>query len=65
MTDTKYLTSKQAADLIGCHWATIGDLVKRGHFPNARKLDPTKRNSPYRLPLDEVEKFIKTQYVGK
>ena len=63
MSENELLTTKEAAVLIGCHYATVPDLVKRGHFPNARKLDPTRKNSPLRIPRQDVENFVKSQLV--
>ena len=63
MTENDFLTAKEVAALVGCHYATIPDLVKRGHFPGARKLDPTKRNSPYKIPRQAVEAYLKFQVV--
>jgi transposase len=51
------ISTKEAAAILQCSTKTIINLIDRGHFPNATKLDPTAKNSPYKIPLDDIEKF--------
>ena len=60
---TNYLTSKQAAELLGCSTMTITRLVKDGRFPGARKLNAAKKGSPLRIPRIAVEEYLKSQIV--
>ncbi len=39
---------------------TVHNLIKRGHFPGAHKLDPTRKNSHTRIPKAEVEAYIQS-----
>ena len=64
MTENKTLNTKEVAALLGCHQATVPDLVKRGHFPNARKFDPTRNNSPLRIPIEVVLAYQEKQLVS-
>jgi excisionase family DNA binding protein len=57
------LTTKEVAELMRVSQSWIPVLVRRGHFPGARKLDPTRINSPLRIPRAEVEKFIASQII--
>ena len=63
MAETEYLTTKQVAKMLGCHFITVAKLIKRGRFPGARKFDPQARTSPYRIPREAVEAFMKSQVV--
>ncbi|PKN90715.1 MAG: hypothetical protein CVU44_22660 [Chloroflexi bacterium HGW-Chloroflexi-6] len=64
MTENETLNTKEVAALLGCHPATVPDLVKRGHFPNARKFDPTRKNSPLRIPLQDVLAYQEKQLIS-
>ena len=55
------ISTKQAAALLGVSPHTIILYVQRGHFPGAYKLDPTRRNSPIRIPLEAVQRFTELQ----
>lgn len=37
---------------------TVHNLIERGHFPGAYKIDPTRRNSHVRIPKVEVQRYI-------
>ena len=63
MTDD-LLTTNQAAELLGCSVRAIVNYVRRGHFPHARKMDPTKRNSPLRIPRADVLAFQERQVLA-
>jgi predicted DNA-binding transcriptional regulator AlpA len=58
------LTTSQVAELLGCSVRAVVKYTQRGHFPNARKMDPTKKNSPLRIPRADVEKYQKLQLIG-
>jgi predicted DNA-binding transcriptional regulator AlpA len=57
------LTTTETMNILRVSRATVTELVKRGHFPGARKMDPTRINSPLRIPRAEVEKFIASQII--
>jgi len=63
MTDD-LLTTAQCAELLGCSVRAVVNYAKRGHFPHARKMDPTKRNSPLRIPRTDVLAFQKRQVLA-
>jgi len=44
----------EVAALLGVSPKTVRNMIDRGHFPGARKIDPTRRNSPYLIPAGEV-----------
>ena len=58
------LTTKEVANILNCSVMTVTELVKRGHFPGARKMDPTRRNSPLRIPREDVDAYKKKQLVS-
>jgi len=51
------LTTKQVAQRLGVSKRTVNNLVNRGRFPGAYKLDPDSVNSPWLIPTKEVEAF--------
>jgi len=52
------LSVVQVAALLGCSHQTVINLISRGHFPNAFKLDPNKK-SVYRILKKDVDSFLK------
>jgi len=58
------LTVIQVTEILHCSHAYVSILVKRGHFPGARKMDPSRRNSPYRIPRKDIEAYLKAQLVS-
>jgi len=60
-----FLTTSQVADLLGCSVRAVVKYAQLGHFPNARKMDPTKKNSPLRIPRADVVRYQKLQVIGK
>lgn len=55
------LSTKQAATLLNVTYQTIVNWMRDGIFPNAYKLNPTKKNSPIRIPRSDVEKVLKAR----
>lgn len=53
-----YLTTKEIADQLKVTERTIINLIGRGYFPGARKIDPTRRNSPYRIPSLDFKNYL-------
>lgn len=56
--DTKYLTTHEIAQRLSVTERTVVNLVDRGYFPGALKIDPRRRNSPYRIPETAYQKYI-------
>ena len=54
----KYLTTKEIADQLQVTERTVTNLIRRGYFPGARKIDPRRLNSPYRIPESEFKNFL-------
>lgn len=59
------LTSKEVAEILRVSQSFVAVLVRRGHFPGAIKIDPTRKNSHLRIPLQAVEEFNKTRILQK
>jgi len=57
------LNTAQVAEMLNCSVRTVNNYVLRGHFPNARKMDPTRENSPLRIPRSDVLAFQESQRV--
>jgi len=62
--ETDLLTTKQVAEMLNCSTMTVTKLVKRGHFPGARKFDPTRKNSPLKIPYAEVIAYQEKQLIS-
>lgn len=52
-TNSKYLSPKQAADLIGCHYDTIDKWLRSGEIPAARF------GRTWVIPIDFVERKMR------
>lgn len=61
---SEILTTLQVAEMLKCSHTYVTLLVKRGHFPGARKLDPTRLNSPLRIPRSEFLSYQEKQLVS-
>ena len=61
MAEKQYLTVSEAADLLGVSIRTMQLWIAQGKF-HAFKLNPdSTRNSPYRVPAQEVAAFATRQ----
>lgn len=40
---------------------SVQRLIQRGVFPGAHKLNPSKKTSPYLIPVVEVDAFLATE----
>jgi transcriptional regulator with XRE-family HTH domain len=56
------MTVKQAADRLGVSTRAITKWLQAGAFPNAFKLNPVAKNSPFRIPDTDVEAFEATRH---
>ena len=59
MAPKDLLTTEQVGELLGVSRETVNTWIDKGHFPHAYKLDPTRTNSPYRIPRQDVDSFIR------
>lgn len=50
------------AQRLNCSATKVRNLVADGRFPNARKLDPMKKTSPYLIPVTDVIKYEQDRY---
>ena len=58
---TSVLSVNQVSEILHVSPRTVRNLIKRGRFPGAYKLDPLSEKSSYRIPSDEVEDYLKLQ----
>jgi predicted site-specific integrase-resolvase len=67
MSKLAYYSTKDAAELFMVSDQTILNWLNDGMFPNAIKLNPKKKNSPIRIPREDIEKVLQAQAraVGK
>lgn len=54
-----YLNTKAVADRFRVSVRTINHWIDKGFFPNAQKKNPLLDNSPYEIPMSDVEDFEK------
>ena len=54
-------TTSEVAALLKVTPQTVINLINRGRFPGAYKIDPLSSNSAYRIPVGDVEKYIEKQ----
>ena len=58
-----YLTTEQVAEILDVSNVTVTRMIGRGNFPGTIKIDPTRKNSGFRIPRKAVEEFQKLQVV--
>lgn len=51
------LSVKELAEQIGMHPVRVSDLIRRGYFPNAYKSGRGTRNSPWRIPAQDLADY--------
>lgn len=59
-TMTELIRVSEAAALLQVHPQTVRNLIIRGYFPGAQKIDPARTNSPIRIPKEEVKQYIQS-----
>ena len=55
------LTVEQVAATLNVTARTVRNLIKRGRFPGAYKIDPQATKSTYQIPKADLEHFIELQ----
>jgi excisionase family DNA binding protein len=53
----KLHTTREAAERLGVTSRTIQNWITQGLFPNAFKLNPRGKTSPYCIPEEDIEAF--------
>ena len=59
-----YLSTKEVAEILNVTNMTISRFVRKGLLPGTIKIDPTSKNSPYRIPRKAVELFQEKQVIS-
>lgn len=57
MTPEQMLSVAQVADILQMSGETIRRMIDDGDFPNARKLRPNLKTSPFRIPRSDVTAY--------
>ena len=52
------LSTKEVARILEVTQRTVQNLNHRGEFPNARKMNPEKTNSPLRIPATDLQDYL-------
>ena len=61
MQSKSFYTVDEVAAILQVTDRTVRNLINRGRFPGAHKIDPDLSRSPYRIPKTDLEKFIQRQ----
>lgn len=56
--EDEILNSAQVADMLGVDPTTISGWCGLGYFPDAYRINPRKRKSPWRIPKRNVLAFV-------
>ena len=59
------LSVRQAAKRLGVSPAAIREWISDNTFPRAYKLNPMKRNSPYRIPESDIVEFERSRHANQ
>jgi excisionase family DNA binding protein len=57
-------TVEQVAHRLGVSDRTIRNMIDRGSFPHAYRLDPNSNRSPFRIPQEDIENIEKLRKRG-
>lgn len=55
---TDFIRISEAARILQVTTATIRNWIDRGIINGAHKINPTAKNSPYRIPRIEIDQFL-------
>lgn len=61
--DAQY-SVQEAADLLGASTRSVHNWREAGDFPNASKLNPNRRTSPWRIPGSDLLAFLEARRNG-
>jgi excisionase family DNA binding protein len=56
-----FLSVHQVAEILQVTPRTVRNLISRGRFPGAYKIDPESNRSPYRIPKEDLEVHLEKQ----
>ena len=56
--EEEFLTTPKVAKLLGVSAAAVNLWLKDGDFPNAVRINPGRKHSPWRIPRSDVDQFI-------
>ena len=51
-------STNDVCKILNCSHQLVSLWVKQGEFPHSYKLNPSRLNSPYRIPRADVEAFL-------
>lgn len=57
-----YLSTAEVAQQLGCHYRTVIRYIEEGSLPGSFKLNPNKKNSPYKVPESAVKAFLEMRH---
>jgi len=55
------LSTKESAEFLGVSDQTVLNMWKDGLLPDAYKINPSKTNSPLRIPKKNIEKILRAR----
>ena len=61
MTNKSYYLVDEVAEILNVTPRTVRNLIARGRFPNAYRIDPSNNRSHHRIPVSDLEKFLEKQ----
>lgn len=56
-----FYSVSELAELLNVTTRTVRNLIQRGRFPGAHRIDPGSEKSSYRIPRKDVEAFLVSQ----
>lgn len=60
----EHLTTIETASRLGVTPQAITKWIRTGKFPNAQKINPAIKKSPYIIPVSDIEEFEKQNRSG-
>ncbi len=61
MNHNDTLSVDQVAQVLQVTPRTVRNLIKRGRFPNTKKMDPLAQKSTYQIPQSDLDEYIELQ----
>lgn len=53
-----FLSTAEVAQRLGCDPSTVIRYIEDGDLPGSFKMNPKKKNSPYKVPKSAVERYL-------